>query len=43
MLQRGRGHIVGISSMCGICGVSQKVPYCASKFAVRGEYIVCQI
>ncbi|XP_035737965.1 17-beta-hydroxysteroid dehydrogenase 13-like [Vespa mandarinia] len=36
MLQRGRGHIVAINSMCGICGVSQKVPYCASKFAVRG-------
>ncbi|KAI4492070.1 hypothetical protein M0802_010078 [Mischocyttarus mexicanus] len=36
MLERGKGHIVGICSMCGIYGVSQKVPYCASKFAVRG-------
>ncbi|XP_015188063.1 PREDICTED: uncharacterized protein LOC107072546 isoform X2 [Polistes dominula] len=35
MLQRGKGHIVAICSMCGIYGVSQKVPYCSSKFAVR--------
>ncbi|XP_012219795.1 short-chain dehydrogenase/reductase family 16C member 6-like [Linepithema humile] len=36
MLQRGSGHIVAMSSMCGIYGVSQKVAYCSSKFAVRG-------
>ncbi|RLU22121.1 hypothetical protein DMN91_006501 [Ooceraea biroi] len=36
MLHRGSGHIVAISSMCGIYGVSQKVAYCSSKFAVRG-------
>ncbi|XP_014601431.1 PREDICTED: 17-beta-hydroxysteroid dehydrogenase 13-like [Polistes canadensis] len=36
MLQRGKGHIVAICSMCGMYGVSQKVPYCSSKFAVRG-------
>ncbi|XP_029168022.1 short-chain dehydrogenase/reductase family 16C member 6-like [Nylanderia fulva] len=36
MLQKGSGHIVAISSMCGIYGVSQKVAYCSSKFAVRG-------
>ncbi|XP_011251926.1 short-chain dehydrogenase/reductase family 16C member 6 [Camponotus floridanus] len=36
MLQKNSGHIVAISSMCGIYGVSQKVAYCSSKFAVRG-------
>jgi len=36
MLLKGSGHIVAISSMCGIYGVSQKVAYCSSKFAVRG-------
>ncbi|XP_014486254.1 PREDICTED: short-chain dehydrogenase/reductase family 16C member 6-like [Dinoponera quadriceps] len=36
MLQRGSGHIVAMSSMCGIYGVSHKVAYCSSKFAVRG-------
>ncbi|XP_020278113.1 17-beta-hydroxysteroid dehydrogenase 13-like [Pseudomyrmex gracilis] len=36
MLQKGSGHIVAMSSMCGFYGVSQKVAYCSSKFAVRG-------
>ncbi|XP_076173365.1 firelighter [Ptiloglossa arizonensis] len=36
MIQSGKGHIVCLSSMCGIYGVSQKVTYCSSKFAVRG-------
>ncbi|KAK2587657.1 hypothetical protein KPH14_003776 [Odynerus spinipes] len=36
MIIHGKGHIVAISSMCGIYGISHKVPYCASKFAVRG-------
>ncbi|XP_066601208.1 17-beta-hydroxysteroid dehydrogenase 13-like [Prorops nasuta] len=36
MLLRDRGHIVSMSSMCGFYGVSEKVSYCASKFAVRG-------
>ena len=36
MLMKGSGHIVAISSMCGIYGVSQKVAYCSSKFAMRG-------
>ncbi|XP_033231572.1 epidermal retinol dehydrogenase 2-like isoform X2 [Belonocnema kinseyi] len=36
MLQNGKGHIVSICSMCGLYGVTNKVPYCASKFAVRG-------
>nr|XP_034174137.1 short-chain dehydrogenase/reductase family 16C member 6-like [Osmia lignaria]XP_034174148.1 short-chain dehydrogenase/reductase family 16C member 6-like [Osmia lignaria] len=36
MIQNGKGHVVCMSSMCGIYGVSQKVAYCSSKFAVRG-------
>lgn len=36
MLQKGSGHIVAMCSMCGIYGVSQKVAYCSSKFAVKG-------
>lgn len=36
MLQNNRGHIVALSSMAGVLGVTNLVPYCASKFAVRG-------
>ncbi|XP_015588000.1 epidermal retinol dehydrogenase 2 isoform X2 [Cephus cinctus] len=36
MLQNDKGHIVCMSSMCGIYGIPQKVPYCSSKFAIRG-------
>ncbi|XP_011304011.1 short-chain dehydrogenase/reductase family 16C member 6 [Fopius arisanus] len=36
MLQNKKGHIVAISSLCGVYGVSQKITYCASKFAIRG-------
>lgn len=36
MVQRNYGHIVAISSMAGIFGQGNIVPYCASKFAVRG-------
>ncbi|KAG6801348.1 short-chain dehydrogenase/reductase family 16C member 6 [Apis cerana] len=36
MIQNGKGHIVCVCSMCGIYGVSQKVAYCSSKFAMRG-------
>ncbi|KOC61585.1 Epidermal retinol dehydrogenase 2 [Habropoda laboriosa] len=36
MIHNRRGHIVCVSSMCGIYGVSQKVAYCSSKFAIRG-------
>lgn len=32
----GRGHIVALSSMAGICGLPNLVPYCGAKFAVRG-------
>lgn len=37
MVQRNYGHIVAISSMAGIFGQGNIVPYCASKFAVRGK------
>ncbi|XP_043288791.1 short-chain dehydrogenase/reductase family 16C member 6-like [Venturia canescens] len=36
MLQNGSGHVVSMCSMCGMFGVSQKVAYCSSKYAVRG-------
>ncbi|KZC13668.1 Estradiol 17-beta-dehydrogenase 11 [Dufourea novaeangliae] len=36
MIKNKKGHIVCLSSMCGIYGVSEKVAYCSSKFAVRG-------
>ncbi|XP_050440864.1 short-chain dehydrogenase/reductase family 16C member 6-like [Adelges cooleyi] len=31
-----KGHVVSLSSMAGIIGLQNLVPYCASKFAVRG-------
>ncbi|KAG8225823.1 hypothetical protein J437_LFUL005630 [Ladona fulva] len=36
MIENNHGHIVALSSMAGICGLSNLVPYCASKYAVRG-------
>lgn len=33
----GKGHVVFLSSMAGIMGLKNLVPYCASKFAVRGN------
>ncbi|XP_043264380.1 short-chain dehydrogenase/reductase family 16C member 6-like isoform X3 [Colletes gigas] len=36
MIQRNHGHIVALSSMAGFVGLANLVPYCASKFAVRG-------
>lgn len=36
MISRNHGHIVALSSMAGIIGVANLVPYCGSKFAVRG-------
>ncbi|XP_067008848.2 epidermal retinol dehydrogenase 2 [Anabrus simplex] len=36
MIAKNHGHVVGISSMAGIMGITNLVPYCASKFAVRG-------
>ncbi|KAL3290115.1 hypothetical protein HHI36_023482 [Cryptolaemus montrouzieri] len=36
MKKNNYGHIVGISSIAGLGGFPNLVPYCASKFAVRG-------
>lgn len=36
MKAKSRGHIVAISSIAGVVGLSNLVPYCATKFAVRG-------
>lgn len=36
MLEKNHGHVVGISSMAGVMGIPNLVPYCASKYAVRG-------
>ncbi|KAJ6648782.1 Short-chain dehydrogenase/reductase family 16C member 6 [Pseudolycoriella hygida] len=36
LLSKGRGHVIAISSMAGLCGLNNLVPYCATKFAVRG-------
>lgn len=36
MIQRNYGHVVALSSIAGVFGLANLVPYCASKFAVRG-------
>lgn len=36
MIETNRGHIVALSSMAGIMGFQNLVPYCGTKFAVRG-------
>ncbi|KAF9408263.1 hypothetical protein HW555_011987 [Spodoptera exigua] len=36
MLDRNSGHIVAMSSMAGKMGLRNLVPYCGSKYAVRG-------
>ncbi|CAF4875424.1 unnamed protein product [Pieris macdunnoughi] len=36
MIQRNHGHIISMSSMAGIMGIRNLVPYCGSKYAVRG-------
>uniref|UniRef100_A0A1L8E4X0 Short-chain dehydrogenase/reductase 3 n=1 Tax=Nyssomyia neivai TaxID=330878 RepID=A0A1L8E4X0_9DIPT len=36
MMEKNRGHIVSISSVAGLIGATNVVPYCATKFAVRG-------
>ncbi|KAK9505941.1 hypothetical protein O3M35_009896 [Rhynocoris fuscipes] len=36
MINKNHGHIVALSSMAGLIGLRNLVPYCASKFAVRG-------
>lgn len=36
MIEKNHGHVVALSSMAGVLGLTNLVPYCASKFAVRG-------
>ncbi|KAG5682539.1 hypothetical protein PVAND_011886 [Polypedilum vanderplanki] len=36
MIENNKGHIVGISSMAGLLGFQNLVPYCSSKHAIRG-------
>jgi len=36
MLNMDRGHIISISSMAGVIGTPNLVPYCSSKFALKG-------
>ncbi|KAJ0182273.1 hypothetical protein K1T71_001642 [Dendrolimus kikuchii] len=36
MMEKNHGHIVALSSMAGLIGLRNLVPYCATKFAVRG-------
>ncbi|CAH2050866.1 unnamed protein product, partial [Iphiclides podalirius] len=36
MIERNHGHIVAMSSMAGLMGIRNLVPYCGSKYAVRG-------
>lgn len=35
-ISRNEGHIVNVSSVFGLIGVMMNVPYCTSKFALRG-------
>ncbi|CAI8018455.1 Dehydrogenase/reductase SDR family member 7, partial [Geodia barretti] len=36
MLEQDFGHVVNISSICGVSGMPLRSTYCASKFALRG-------
>ena len=36
MLAQGFGHIVNVSSICGVSGMPLRSTYCASKFAIQG-------
>jgi len=38
MIENNHGHVVALSSLAGISGFPNLVPYCASKFAVRGKF-----
>ncbi|XP_063219568.1 17-beta-hydroxysteroid dehydrogenase 13 isoform X2 [Bacillus rossius redtenbacheri] len=41
MVERNSGHVVALSSMAGVMGIPNLVPYCASKYAVRGLMEAC--
>lgn len=36
MKEQRRGHIICLSSIAGLVGLANLVPYCATKYAVRG-------
>lgn len=36
MLKKKKGHIVALSSCAGLFGLKNLVPYCGTKFAVKG-------
>ncbi|EZA56274.1 Short-chain dehydrogenase/reductase family 16C member [Ooceraea biroi] len=36
MIEKNHGHIVALSSIAGLSGVPYIVPYCATKYAIRG-------
>lgn len=36
MMERNYGHIVALSSIAGLLGQRNLVPYCATKYGVRG-------
>lgn len=36
MIKRNKGHIASMSSMAGLMGLRNIVPYCGTKYAVRG-------
>uniref|UniRef100_A0A336KW41 CSON000576 protein n=1 Tax=Culicoides sonorensis TaxID=179676 RepID=A0A336KW41_CULSO len=38
-----RGHIVALASIAGVVGLTNLVPYCATKFAVRGMMEALQV
>jgi len=37
MIKKNYGHIVALSSIAGIVGLPNLVPYSASKYAVKGK------
>ena len=39
MIEKNHGHIITLSSMAGVLGIENLVPYCGTKFAVRGMLI----
>lgn len=45
MIARNEGHIVALSSCAGLFGLPNLVPYCGTKFAVRGlmEVSKCEL
>lgn len=40
MIEKNHGHIVALSSIAGLIGFNNLVPYCGSKYAVRGMMVI---